>query len=109
MTPAETTTQRTQASDLAAGPLDDLIPVAVAVAAGCERCTERAIHRALERGNPHPAVARTLAIVSHIRGRDCFADAVGPQVIARMEGPLRTGEKTLDAAKPAAAEPRCCG
>ncbi len=109
MTPAQTTTRQTHSNAQAAGRLEDLIPVAVAVAAGCEPCTERAIRRALERGNPNHAVARTLAIVGHIRGRDCFAEAVGREVVARMGGPLQTGERTLAATQAAAAEPRCCG
>lgn len=108
MTRTETTTQQTDSKAQAAGRLEDLIPVAVAVAAGCEPCTERAIRRALEHGSPTHAVARTLAIVGHIRGRDCFAEAVGREAVARMGGPLQTGERTLAAAQ-AAAEPRCCG
>ncbi len=78
-----------------ATPLEDLIPIAVAIAAGCERCAETLVNRALERGGGKPLVGRTLAIVAAVRSRSCFAQAVGPEVIARMDGPLEAGKKAL--------------
>jgi hypothetical protein len=88
--------------------LEDLVPIAVAIAAGCERCAERTVRRALERGSSRSAVARTLGIVAHLRSLECFGEAVSPEVLARMEGPLAAGEKLLSGAS-VAGEGHCCG
>ena len=81
--------------------LDELIPIAVVIAAGCEPCAERMVERALRQGTPRHLIKRTLAIVAHVRSRDCFAQAVGSDVIARMEKPLEAGREALRASKPA--------
>ena len=75
--------------------LEDLIPIAVVIAAGCERCAERMVGRALRRGSARPLVERTLEIVTHLHTRDCFVEAVGPEAVARMEKPLEAGRKAL--------------
>jgi alkylhydroperoxidase/carboxymuconolactone decarboxylase family protein YurZ len=75
--------------------LEDLIPIAVVVAAGCESCAERMVRRAQEQGSPKSLIERTLGIVAHLRSLECLAQAVGPEVIARMEKPLEAGRKTL--------------
>lgn len=75
--------------------LEDLIPIAVVIAAGCETCAQRMIQRALQQGSTKPLIKRTLGIVAHLRTLDCFAQAVGPEVVARMKGPLQAGERAL--------------
>lgn len=88
--------------------LQDLIPIAVVIAAGCEGCAERMVSAALARGAARPHIERTLEIVAHLRSRDCFAQAVGPEVVARMAGPLAAGRKALDAPDPVSEDRTCC-
>jgi AhpD family alkylhydroperoxidase len=82
--------------------LEELIPIAVVIAAGCESCAEKMVHRALERGSSAREIDRTLAIVANLKSLGCLAEAVGPEVVERMAGPLRAGRKALDSEA-------CCG
>jgi hypothetical protein len=82
--------------------LEDLIPIAVMIAAGCETCAERMVRRALERGSGRREIERTLAIVANLRSLDCFGGAVGADVVERMARPLRTGERVLRGTDPMA-------
>lgn len=109
MKPKETQTREDRRPARTALRLEDLIPIAVAVAAGCESCAERTVRRAVDEGSSKGAIARTLAIVAHVRSLNCFAEAVGAQVVARMEAPLRAGERALAGAPAAAGEAKCCG
>jgi AhpD family alkylhydroperoxidase len=78
--------------------LEELIAIAVAIAAGCETCAQSLVRRALQQGTTGPLIKRTLGIVAHLRTLDCFAQAVGPEVVARMAEPLQAGERALRAA-----------
>ena len=89
--------------------LEDVIPIAVVIAAGCESCTKSMVERALNQGTPAHLVRRTLGIVARLRSTDCFVQAVGPEVIARMEKPLQAGRRTLLESGLSAKEPTCCG
>jgi AhpD family alkylhydroperoxidase len=109
MMPLEATTRRTPSSAQTAGRLEDLIPIAVAVAVGCERCAERTVQQALGRGTPRRAIAYTLGVVTHMRSLDCFAEAVPAEILARMEGPLQAGRKALAGARAVRVEAECCG
>jgi hypothetical protein len=88
--------------------LEDLIPIAVVIAAGCERCAERMVGAALAHGVPGPDIERTLGIVAHLHSRDCFAQAVGPEVVARMARPLAAGRKCLRTLDPVPEGSACC-
>jgi AhpD family alkylhydroperoxidase len=79
----------------AAARLQDLIPIAVVIAAGCESCAEGAVRRALQNGVARSQIERTLRIVAHFRSADCFQQAVGAEVARRMEGPLAAGVRVL--------------
>jgi hypothetical protein len=89
--------------------LEDLIPIAVVIAGGCEPCAERMVLRALRQGSPRRQIERTLGIVAHLRSQGCFAQAVDAEVIARMEKPLQAGRKALREAQPSLEDPPCCG
>jgi alkylhydroperoxidase/carboxymuconolactone decarboxylase family protein YurZ len=78
--------------------LQDLIPIAIVIAAGCEPCAEKMVARALEQGSPREHIEKTLQIVDGMRKLDCFAQAISPEVIARMEKPLAAGRRTLERA-----------
>jgi hypothetical protein len=78
--------------------LQDLIPIVMVVVGGCENCAEKMVMRALAEGSSWQDIDRTLRIVSGMQKLDCFAKAVGPEVLARMEKPLTAGRRTLDSA-----------
>jgi alkylhydroperoxidase/carboxymuconolactone decarboxylase family protein YurZ len=75
--------------------LEDLVPIAVVIAAGCETCAERMVARALEQGSPVRHIRKVLAVVAQLRGSDCFAQAVGLEAVAKMDLPLAAGRRTL--------------
>jgi hypothetical protein len=75
--------------------LQSLIPIAMVIVGGCETCAEKMVTRALEEGSSWQDVDKTLRIVESMQKRDCFAKAVGTDVVARMDKPLATGRRTL--------------
>ena len=77
--------------------LQDLIPIVMVIVGGCETCAEKMVTRALNEGSSSQDVDKTLRIIANMQKLDCFAKAVGPEVVARMERPLAAGRKTLDA------------
>lgn len=78
--------------------LENVVPVAVVIAAGCEPCAEKMVARALEGGSSAREVERTLRVIADLRARECFAEAVGEEVVARMERPLAAARKVLERA-----------
>jgi hypothetical protein len=88
--------------------LEDVIPIAVVIAAGCESCAQSMVKRALRQGAPGQLVRQTLAIVARVRSADCFVEAVGPDVIARMEKSLQAGRNALRASGLPVVERTCC-
>ncbi len=78
--------------------LQDLIPIVMVIVGGCEPCAEKTITRALHEGSSWEDIDKTLRIVANLQKADCFAKAVGPEVVARMEKPLAAGRRTLQAA-----------
>jgi hypothetical protein len=80
-------------SEQGAPGLEEVIPIAVVVAAGCERCAETMVQRALLHGSTRALIARTLAIVGRVCSAGCFRQAVGPEVVARMEASLQSAQK----------------
>ena len=79
--------------------LQDLIPIAMVIVGGCEPCAENMVKRALQQGSSWHDIDKTLQIIAGMQKFDCFAKAVGPEVIARMEKPLAAGRRTLQQAK----------
>ena len=75
--------------------LQNLIPVAVAIACGCEPCAEATVKQALEKGSSKRDLEHTLRIIAYMRNLNCLNQAVGPEVIARMEKPLSAAAKAL--------------
>jgi len=78
--------------------LQDLIPIAMVIVGGCETCAEKMVTRALEEGSSWQDVDKTLRIVANMQTLDCFAKAVGTDVVARMDKPLAAGRRTLQKA-----------
>lgn len=75
--------------------LENLIPIAVVIAAGCEPCAEKMVRRAIEEGSSPKDIRKTLGLVAHLQNLDCLAENVGVTVMARMEKPLAAGKRTL--------------
>ncbi len=75
--------------------LQDLIPIVMVIVGGCETCAERLVTRALQEGSSWQDIDKTLRIVADMQRRDCFANAVGLDVVTRMEKPLAAGQRTL--------------
>jgi AhpD family alkylhydroperoxidase len=88
--------------------LEDLIPIAVVIAAGCEGCAESMVRRALRNGATRRQIERTLKIVAHLRSTDCFQRAVGVELAGRMDGPLTAAVNALSEPS-AATEERVVG
>lgn len=76
--------------------LEDLIPIAVVIAAGCESCAEGMVRRAVEAGSAPRHILRTIAIVADLHERECFRKNIAPEVVERMKGPLARARKILD-------------
>jgi hypothetical protein len=76
--------------------LQNLIPIAMVVAGGCESCAERMVERAIREGSPLEDIDKTLRIIAGTQKLSCFASAVGPEIVARMEKPLQAGRRTLE-------------
>jgi hypothetical protein len=66
------------------------------------------VEEALRHGTPTRLIARTLAIVTRLHSAECLADAVGAEIVARMDQPLEAARRTLREHAPAAVEPSCC-
>ncbi len=80
------------------GNLPNLIPIAVVVVGGCEPCAEKMVKQALAQGSSWQEVEQTLRILADMQKRECVRQALGPEVIARMEKPLAAGRRTLQQA-----------
>jgi hypothetical protein len=76
--------------------LEDLIPIAVVIAAGCESCAEGMVRRAVEAGTAPRHILRTIAIVADLHESECFRKSIAPEVVERMKGPLARARKILD-------------
>ncbi len=82
------------------GKLQSLIPIAVVVVGGCEPCTEKMVQQALAQGSDWQDVDETLRILADMQKRQCVSQALGADVVARMEKPLAAGRRTLEQMKP---------
>jgi hypothetical protein len=79
--------------------LQDLLPIAMVIVGGCETCAENMVERAIHEGSSFQDIDKTLRIIAGTQKLGCFANAVGPEVVARMEKPLEAGRRTLEKAK----------
>ena len=91
-------TNMSESPKLSEARLQDLIPLAMVIVGGCEPCAESMVNRALKQGSSWQDIDKTLRIVASTQALECFAKAVGPDVIARMEKPLAAGRRTLEKA-----------
>lgn len=78
--------------------LQDLIPIAAVIVGGCESCAENMVARALKEGSSWEDIDKTLRILAGLQKLDCFAKAIGPEVINRMNKPIAAAHRTLSSA-----------
>lgn len=78
--------------------LQDLLPIAMAIVGGCETCAEKMVERAIHEGSSFQDIDKTLRIVAGMQKLGCFANAVGPEVVSRMDKPLVAGRRSLEKA-----------
>ncbi|HLA79821.1 MAG TPA: hypothetical protein VJU18_19775 [Vicinamibacteria bacterium] len=109
MRPTEHAADESPSSEPEVPGLEDLIPIAVVIGAGCERCTESLVQRARWRGTPQALIARTLGIVARVCSVECFVRAVGPEVIGGMRGSLQAGKEALRQAPGRVKDGGSCG
>ena len=99
----------TQSDDQKTEPrLQELIPIVMVIVGGCETCAEKMVARALNEGCDWLDIDRTLRIAAGMQKLDCFAKAVGPEVVSRMDKPLAAGRRALEMAK-MPRQPETCG
>lgn len=75
--------------------LNNLIPVAVAIACGCERCAESMVTRALRQGSPRQDLEETLRIVACLLNLKCLTANAGTDAMARMRESLDAATAAL--------------
>ena len=80
--------------------LENLIPLAVVIACGCEPCAEWTVRRALNAGSSRHHIEETLAIIRYLQTADCLLARVGPDVLARMSKPLAAAARALEHFRP---------
>lgn len=78
--------------------LQDLLPIAMVIVGGFESCAEKMVERALHEGSSIQDIDKTLRIVAGMQKLGCFAKAVGPGVVSRMDKPLTAGWRRLEKA-----------
>ncbi len=101
--------ERRREEETAPPALEDLVPIAAVIGAGCEPCAARMVARALQRGSSEPLIERTLGILAAVSAAKCFGAAVGPEIVDRMQRSLQAGREALDRREPPRADPACCG
>ena len=87
--------------------MQDLIPIVMVIVGGCESCAEKMVSRALNNGCAWQDIDRTLRITAGMQKLDCFANAVGPEVVLRMDKPLASGRRTLEKAMTPSEQAAC--
>ena len=80
------------------GRIENLIPIAVLSALGCEKCASEAVAWALQQGSSAEDVERALRAIAQMQTLDCFKQQFGPDAAARLEKPLAAARKVLQEA-----------
>jgi hypothetical protein len=90
---------------IAVGRIENLVPIAVTTALGCENCAAHAVAFALQQGSTPEEIERALKVLASMQNLDCFKKQFGPDAVSRIEKPLAAARKALaDAAAARAAK-----
>ena len=74
--------------NLPRGRIENLMPVGMLIALGCETCAGQAVQWALAHGSSPQDVEAALRTVAVVQKLDCFREKFGGEVAARMAKPL---------------------
>ena len=80
------------------GRIENLIPIAVLTALGCEKCASEAVAWALQQDSSPDDVDRALRAVAQMQTLACFKQQFGQDTAARLEKPLAAARKVLQEA-----------
>jgi len=80
------------------GRIENLIPIGVLAALGCEKCAAEAVSWALSQGSSIEDVDRTLRTLAAMQTLGCFRQQFGNDAPARMEKPLAAARQVLEQA-----------
>jgi len=80
------------------GRIENLIPIGVLVALGCEKCAAEAVAWALQQGSSTEDVDRTLRTLAAMQSLDCFKLQFGTDAAVRLEKPLAAARQVLQQA-----------
>lgn len=95
MAPRKAAIPRVTGQDKRQPRLDNLIPIAVAIACGCVRCAESTVMRALRLGSPRHDLEKTLKIVAYMLNLECLTANAGTDAVARMQDAMNEAVKAL--------------
>jgi alkylhydroperoxidase/carboxymuconolactone decarboxylase family protein YurZ len=80
------------------GRIENLIPIGVLVALGCEKCAGEAVTWALQQGSSTEDIDRALRTLASMQTLDCFKLQFGADAAARLEKPLVAARHVLEQA-----------
>jgi len=86
------------------GRIENLMPIGVLAALGCEACVGRAVAWALQQGSSADDVERALRTIAAMQKLDCFKQQFGPDAATRLEKPLAAARRVLQQALDPAAK-----
>jgi hypothetical protein len=77
------------------GRIENIMPIGVLAALGCETCAGEAVSWALQQGSSTDDVDRALRTVAAMPKLDCFKRQFGPDAAARVEKALAAARTVL--------------
>lgn len=85
-------------ANLSKGRIENLMPLGMLIALGCETCAAQAVQWALAQGSTPRDVDAALRTVATVQRLDCFNHQFGPETFGRMEKPLAAARRALEQA-----------
>ena len=77
------------------GRIENLMPIGILAALGCETCAAKAVAWALEQGSSTEEVERAIRTVEAMQKLDCFRQQFGPEAAGRLQKPLTAARTAL--------------
>jgi len=95
LTPAAVAAVPPELAALPKGRIENLMPVGMLIALGCEACAAEAVQYALAQGSTPEDLEHALRTVEVVHKLGCFTEKFGPDAAARMERPLAAAWNAL--------------
>jgi len=80
------------------GRIENVIPIGVLAALGCEKCASEAVAWALKQGSSTDDIGRAIRALAAMQTLDCFKQQFGNDAAARLEKPLAAARLVLQQA-----------